>query len=71
MHFAGEEGIDLSHLLERAMTLERWRDDLLSDDGAIDSILAYRTAGSRERRIARAQARTLASHDRTFKKLAK
>jgi hypothetical protein len=23
------------------MTLERWRDDLLSDDGAIDSILAY------------------------------
>ena len=49
-----EEGIDLYHLLERlgeafdclgrddkAMTLERWRDDLLSDDGAIDSILAY------------------------------
>jgi hypothetical protein len=48
------EGIDLYHLLERlgeafdclgrddkAMTLERWRDDLLGDDGAIDSILAY------------------------------
>lgn len=43
----------------------------VSTDGERLIITPIRRAGSRERKIARAQARTLASHDRTFKKLAK
>jgi antitoxin component of MazEF toxin-antitoxin module len=43
----------------------------VSTDGERLIITPIRSAGARTRKLARAQARTLASHERTFRKLAK
>ena len=43
----------------------------VSTDGERLIITPIRSQGARSRKLARAQARTLASHERTFRKLAK